>query len=242
MGIKFMAMAIDADIANSGQKLVLLMLANHCNDHTRQCNPSQKLLAKECSMGLSTLKRHINSLEEAGYVETINVYKDNVQRPNQYLLKFDTSPNRATLPSILGYSPGPNRATEPEVKTRIEPVDQKQIPFFADFWKAYPRKTNKSFAEKSFAKLKVDQEMLDKMLQAIALQNRTVWKDKDQQYIPHPSTWLNGKRWEDEVVTTFVKPLTPAERATNLALGRTNESRLLTPEEQAEREKARLFR
>lgn len=40
----------------------------------------------------------------------------------------------------------------------------------------------------------------------------------------------------------FVKPLTPAERATNLALGRTNESRLLTPEEQAEREKARLFR
>lgn len=239
MGIKFMAMAIDADIANSGQKLVLLMLANHCNDHTRQCNPSQKLLAKECSMGLSTLKRHINSLEEAGYIETINVYKDNVQRPNQYLLKFDTSPNRATPPSILGYSPGPNWATEPEVKTRIEPVEQDSK--FTQFWKAYPRKTNKSFAERVFAKLKVDQQMLDKMLQAIALQNRTVWKDKDQQYIPHPSTWLNGQRWEDEV-STFVKPLTQAERATNLALGRTSESRLLTPEEQAEREKARLFR
>jgi len=66
MGIKFMAMAIDAKTANSGQKLVLLMLANHCNDHTRQCNPSQKLLAEECSMGLSTLKGHINALEEAG--------------------------------------------------------------------------------------------------------------------------------------------------------------------------------
>ena len=96
MGIKFMAMAIDAKIANSGQKFVLVMLANHCNDHTRQCNPSQKLLAEECSMGLSTLKRHIASLEEAGYVETVNVFKDNVQKPNQYLLKFDTSPNRAT--------------------------------------------------------------------------------------------------------------------------------------------------
>lgn len=241
MGIKFMAMAIDAKIANSGQKFVLLMLANHCNDHTRQCNPSQKLLAEECSMGLSTLKRHINSLEEAGYVETINVYKDNVQRPNQYLLKFDTSPNRATPPSILGHSPSPNRATEPELKTRIEPVDQKNN-FFAEFWKAYPRKTNKNFAEKVFAKLKVDQEMLDKMLQAIALQNKTVWKDKDQQYIPHPSTWLNGQRWEDEVVASFAKPQTAAERATNLALGRSADSRLLTPEEQAEREKARLFR
>ena len=121
-------------------------------------------------------------------------------------------------------------------------VNKKEIPFFAEFWKAYPRKTNKNFAEKVFAKLKVDQEMLDKMLQAIALQNKTVWKDKDQQYIPHPSTWLNGQRWEDEVVASFAKPQTAAERATNLALGRSADSRLLTPEEQAAREKARLFR
>jgi hypothetical protein len=240
MGIKFMAMAIDAKIANSGQKFVLLMLANHCNDHTRQCNPSQKLLAEECSMGLSTLKRHIASLEEAGYVETLNVFKDNVQKPNQYLLKFDTSPNRATPPSKSGYSPSPDWATEPEVKTRIEPVDQKNN-FFVDFWKAYPRKTNKGFAEKLFAKLKVDQELLTKMIQAIHLQSRTVWKDKDQQYIPHPSTWLNGERWEDEV-STFVKPLSAAEQATNRILGRPADSRLLTPEEQAEREKARLLR
>jgi hypothetical protein len=208
MGIKFMAMAIDAKIANSGQKFVLLMLANHCNDHTRQCNPSQKLLAEECSMGLSTLKRHIASLEEAGYVETVNVFKDNVQKPNQYLLKFDTSPNRSTPPSKSGYSPSPDWATEPEVKTRIEPVVQKD-PLFVEFWKAYPRKTNKDFAEKVFAKLKVDEALLTKMIQAIYVQNKSVWKDKEQQYIPHPSTWLNGKRWEDEIV---VKPMSASDR------------------------------
>jgi hypothetical protein len=208
MGIKFMAMAIDAKIANSGQKFVLVMLANHCNDHTRQCNPSQKLLAEECSMGLSTLKRHIASLEEAGYVETVNVFKDNVQKPNQYLLKFDTSPNRATPPSKSGYSPSPDWATEPEVKTRIEPVDQKNN-YFDDFWKAYPRKTNKGFARKVFEKLKVDDAMLTKMIQAIYVQNKNVWKDKDQQYIPHPSTWLNGERWDDEVV---VKPMSASDR------------------------------
>jgi hypothetical protein len=208
MGIKFMAMAIDAKIANSGQKFVLVMLANHCNDHTRQCNPSQKLLAEECSMGLSTLKRHIASLEEAGYVETVNVFKDNVQKPNQYLLKFDTSPNRATPPFKSGYSPSPDWATEPEVKTRIEPVVQKNN-YFDDFWKAYPRKTNKGFAKKVFEKLKVDDAMLTKMIQAIHAQNKTVWKDKDQQYIPHPSTWLNGERWDDEIV---VKPMSASDR------------------------------
>jgi len=42
--------------------------------------------------------------------------------------------------------------------------------------------------------------------------------------------------------TGFVKPQTAAERATNLALGRPADHRLPTPEEQAEREKARLFR
>jgi hypothetical protein len=35
----------------------------------------------------------------------------------------------------------------------------------------------------------------------------------------------------------FVKPLTPAEQATNRILGRPSDSRLLTPEEQAERAK-----
>ena len=235
MGIKFMAMAIDANTANSGQKLVLLMLANHCNDHTRQCNPSQKLLAEECSMGLSTLKNHIIALQDLGYVETVNVFKDNIQKPNQYLLRFPSSQNRATPPSGSGYPPSQNLATEPEVKNRIEPVDQKNN-FFDDFWKAYPRKSNKSFARKVFEKLKVDQQLFDKMVQAINLQNKTVWKDKDQQYIPHPSTWLNGERWEDEV-SSFVKPLTPAERATNIALGRPADQRLLTPEEQAERTK-----
>lgn len=241
MGIKFMAMAIDAKIANSGQKFVLVMLANHCNDHTRQCNPSQKLLAEECSMGLSTLKRHLVALEEAGYIETVNVFKDNIQRPNQYLLKLSSSPNRATPQPESGYPPSPNRATEPEVKTRIEPVDQKVHPFFSEFWKAYPRKVGPANAKKTFAKLNPNEELLREILHAIEQQKRTVWKDKDPQYIPHPSTWLNGERWEDEV-STFVKPLSAAEQATNRILGRPADQRLLTPEEQAAREKARLFR
>ena len=214
MGIKFMAMAIDANTANSGQKLVLLMLANHCNDHTKQCNPSQKLLAEECSMGLSTLKNHINALEEAGYIETVNVYKDNIQRPNQYLLKLSSSPNLATPPPGSGYPPSQNLATEPEFKNRIEPtVEQKDLSFEI-FWKAYPKKTNKEFAKRVFAKLKVDRDLLDKILHSLSIQVRTIWKDKDVQYIPHPSTWLNGKRWEDEIAAP---PMTAAEKMKRMA-------------------------
>jgi uncharacterized protein YdaU (DUF1376 family) len=56
------------------------------------------------------------------------------------------------------------------------------------------------------------------------------------------ATWRNWVRRQSAPRTGFVKPLSPAEQATNRILGRPADSRLPTPEEQAAREKARLFR
>ena len=224
MGIKFMAMAIDAKTANSGQKLVLLMLANHCNDHTRQCNPSQKLLAEECSMGLSTLKGHINALEEAGYLETVNVFKDNAQKPNQYLLKFTSSPNLATPPSESGYPPRQDLATEPEVKTRSEPIKRAtRLPedfLVPDEWKSWAKINRPDLNVNLVAATFVDYWIS----RADAGAAKTNWL----------ATWRN---WVRNSKAAFVKPISLAERATNRALGRPVDQRLPTPEEQAERQK-----
>lgn len=84
-----MTWAIGQKTTNAGQKLVLLMLANHSNSHTGQCNPSHKLLAEECSMGLSTLKGHIAALEEAGYLRIIHKAIEGVSLPNQYHLNLE---------------------------------------------------------------------------------------------------------------------------------------------------------
>lgn len=209
MGIKFMAAAIDAEVANSGQKLVLIMLANHCNDHTRQCNPSHKLLAQECSMGLSTLKGHINALVDAGFVSINHVFVDSIQKPNNYILNLIAPRSESGYPPVrIGLPPGQNLATEPEVKPEDNHIGHQKQSLFEEFWKAYPRKVGPALARKSFAKLKVDQELLQKMLKAIEQQKKTdQWKDT--KFIPHPSTWLNGERWEDEVV---VKPQTASDR------------------------------
>jgi hypothetical protein len=88
MSFQAMTWAIGQKTANAGQKLVLLMLANHCNSHTGQCNPSHKLLADECSMGLSTLKGHIAALEAAGYLRIIHKSIEGVSLPNQYHLNL----------------------------------------------------------------------------------------------------------------------------------------------------------
>ena len=74
---------------------------------------------------------------------------------------------------------------------------------FVRFWKAYPRKVGKENALKAWMSLKPDEELLTTMIQAIEKQKDTEqWKESGGQYIPHPSTWLRGKRWQDEVTTT----------------------------------------
>lgn len=71
---------------------------------------------------------------------------------------------------------------------------------FDTFWSAYPKKVGKGAAEKSWQKNKPP---LEEVLVAIEKQKQTdQWKKENGQFIPNPATWLNQKRWEDEVVAT----------------------------------------
>lgn len=71
---------------------------------------------------------------------------------------------------------------------------------FERFWNVYPKKQGKKRTEELFKKLNVDEALLDKMLSSIEKWKTTdQWKRDNGQYIPMPSTWLNGRRWEDEV-------------------------------------------
>lgn len=72
---------------------------------------------------------------------------------------------------------------------------------FDGFWKAYPRKVNKPSAERAWKKLKANPELLASMLSALERQKRgAAWTKDGGQFIPHPATWLNGRRWEDKDV------------------------------------------
>lgn len=73
-------------------------------------------------------------------------------------------------------------------------------PGFDNFWAAYPRKTAKPQAAKAFARLRPDEPLLAQMLAALALQSQTdQWQRDGGQFIPHASTWLNNRRWEDQM-------------------------------------------
>ena len=115
MSFEAMAWAIKQNAANSGQQLVLLLLANHTNGHTGQCNPSHQRLADECKMGLSTLKNHLKGLEEQGLIRIVHVSREGVSLPNQYVL-VGVGQDLTGGGSESDWGVGQNLATKQEVK------------------------------------------------------------------------------------------------------------------------------
>ena len=73
---------------------------------------------------------------------------------------------------------------------------------FNQIWKIYPKKVSKAAAKKAFQKIKPKKELFNVMKKAIETHSRSrEWATHNGQYIPHLSTWLNNKRWEDELET-----------------------------------------
>ena len=95
---------------------------------------------------------------------------------------------------------------------KVRSKEYKEDTCFTKFWEAYPKKTGKGKAEQSFAKIKPNEELLNKMIIAIKQQMQSdQWQKDNGQFIPMPSTWLNQKRWEDEVrITNISKPIPSA--------------------------------
>jgi len=90
---------------------------------------------------------------------------------------------------------------EPITNTPIPPAKTPGVEErFERFWQTYPRKVGKDAAKRAFEKRKPDERLLAAMLAAVALQSQTdEWRKEGGQFIPHPATWLNQGRWQDEV-------------------------------------------
>ena len=70
---------------------------------------------------------------------------------------------------------------------------------FAEFWHAYPKKVGKGAAEKAWVKAKINGHS-GEVLKALETQKHSEqWKREDGRFIPNPATWLNQRRWEDQI-------------------------------------------
>jgi len=83
----------------------------------------------------------------------------------------------------------------PQKKTKGKPV----LENFNEFWSAYPKKVGKKDAVKAWRKLKPDETLTKTILDGVQKwQASKQWAEDGGRFIPHPATFLNGERWNDE--------------------------------------------
>lgn len=106
--------------------------------------------------------------------------------------------NSQSAKAKLRHSNG-NATAMPRVrvtKTITKTKEEVSSNAFDDFWSLCPKKKNKGQAERAYKKAlkEASHETLISGIKKYAEANR----GKDETYICHPATWLNGKRWLDE--------------------------------------------
>ncbi|MFW9595804.1 MAG: helix-turn-helix domain-containing protein [Macromonas sp.] len=205
MSFQAMTWAVNQKCGSAASKLVLLMLANHCNGHTGQCNPRHKTLAEECEMRVETLKTHLKNLESLGLITILPQFAEGVQLPNQYLVNFGGGGGEIRMGGGGEKHPPINQEFNQEDKHSPKPpatpgAERDSSASFAAFWKHYPKKVGKDAAEKAWAR-KVKADDVEAVMDALDKQRSSEqWTQDGGRFIPNPATWLNQGRWKDEGV------------------------------------------
>ena len=148
----------------------------------------QTTLSQSNSPKLTPPSAHIEPMEQPSLTQPI---QENKKQINHKRLTNKSNSQKGHAPSACE-SVSTTTAVDGEI---VEPYEL----LFDEFWKLYPRKESKAAAKKAWLKLKPDQALFDQIANALEYRCQTKeWLDNDGRYIPHPATWLNGHRWEDE--------------------------------------------
>lgn len=130
----------------------------------------------------STLK----NLREVGVL--IADYKSNNQLDRTLYYRIDYTKIATSIPQKLR----DGRRKSCEISNNTETTRD----YFGEFWKTYPKRVAKEDARKAFSKIKMDEQLFGNIIKAI---NNQGLCNREIQFVPNPATWLNKRRWEDEV-------------------------------------------
>ncbi len=177
-------------VGSSPRKFVLVTLANFCDDENK-CFPSIKTIIKMTELSESTVKRCIKDLIDAKLILKEERFENlsgeiTRQTSNMYYLQVDTHGVQSdTHPSIT---------MKPHITTNKEPNIYTKD--FDDWWNVYPRKAGSKNKAFTIYKKIIDKEIDKDELYSKTIKYKQSVHGTEQRFIPHPTTWLNGKRWE----------------------------------------------
>lgn len=169
----------------STQKAVLIALADRA-DEDGYCYPSYGDITRRSCVSRKTLITALKVLEEKQLITRHRRYSQST------IYRVNITPmDRSKM------TPIDRSKTTPIDRSKITPLTTNESSIinhkeFDEFWAGYPRKTNKAKAKTAF-------DRLTQKDRKAATQALTIYPwSTEQRYIPHASTWIHGRRWEDE--------------------------------------------
>ena len=168
-------------------------------------------LSAKAGTGKDQIRSALYELMEVGYLVKEQVHaKDGKFARNVFVLQEDAPPlsGNPTTVNPTTEKPSTGNPTEnnkdKKKKERKPPISPEGEARFQAFWSMYPRKDAKSKAKEAWAKLErmgeVDTELMGAILAAVTVHSCTEqWQRENGRYVPMASTWINQRRWEDEV-------------------------------------------
>jgi hypothetical protein len=208
MSIEIMSRVWKLDLISS-DKFILLAFADHADD-SGFCYPSLHRIAWKCGLSKDTVRRCLARMVFKGIIQVLS-RGDGRGNTTRYRLNPEKGSNlqsfvpKGSQLDDKGSHSATERVASSGVKgstamlpeSSLEPSFESSEPSaFEIFWQAYPRKVGKPAAKKAWARVNV--------LSADVLDGLEHWKRsvqwQDTQFIPHPATFLNQRRWEDKEV------------------------------------------
>jgi hypothetical protein len=160
---------------------------------------ARKNIASILNTTVRTVARIISQLKEYNLIDVVQQGRGLPAKI--YVKKLKPNTNASRNDFIESNNEQEDEIKEGKQVKEKSKTENKQQEYFSIFWASYPKKVGKGAAEKSWKKIKPTKDLLEKMLNAIETAKQSMqWNKDNGQYIPNPATWLNQKRWEDEII------------------------------------------
>lgn len=198
--------------ARGNARMVLVVIADSCKDDGTGAWPSVNTIAARAGVSESTAHRCLSELvrkrelviEQNAGPYNANLYSIPIDGMGGVKLTPVSNPASGGVKSsnkgVSAVTPDPSSGSvlDPSIQGNPFVKPKYAAGQFESFWSLYPKKTEKKDAQRAWLKVPAAEfpKLMTRLKQFIAVD----WLGREKALIPNPATWLNGERWNDEII------------------------------------------